>query len=93
MASFKEIQKIMGRQFTIRSQGIYISDEVFRFLRVLCKVENRSASGSIITADEIADSLLKKVIASEYPELMEYQSGMEETEQKMIDAIQERKRA
>lgn len=80
----------MGRQFRIRSEGIYISDEVFRYLRILCKVENRKANGSIITADEIADSLLKKAIAAEYPELGKYQTGIEQTEQEMIDTIQER---
>ena len=81
----------------IRRDPIYISTEVYRWLRLLAKAdfETVRASGefsnpdrpTIKTADEIADTMLRQAIREQHPTLADLQKQINKLEDETIDTL------
>ena len=71
----------------LRDKPLYISYEVWRALWLLAKSEAQSDEGRIVTADEIADQILRQSIREQYPQLMMHQAEIDEMEKKLIESL------
>lgn len=76
--------------FRIRGEPIYVSTEVFRYLKLLAQHTVNESGDSVASTSQIADNILRKAISEEHPELIEFQSEIEEVEQRMKEKIQKR---
>ena len=82
---------------TIRSNPIYISSDVHRWLRLLAKansgmVRTEIMGGSaelprVVTPDEIADQILRQSIREQHPTLPDLQKKIEKLEKETIDTL------
>lgn len=83
----------------IRRDPIYVSTEVWRWLRLLSKAEpvpeNANTSYDTITRratpDQIADQILRQAIREQYPQLAELQKAMDDLEGGIIQALIEQR--
>jgi len=73
---------------TIRSNGIYLSSEVWRWLRLLAKAGSIPEENRILTADEIADQILRQAIREQHPQLAEHEKELDALEKKVIKTLQ-----
>ncbi len=78
----------------IRRDPIYISTDVWKWLRLLAKADrSRSADApveSIVTADEIADDILRQAIREQHPQLPEFQKHIEKLEREIVKTLGEK---
>lgn len=88
----------------IRSNPIYLSTEVWRWLRLLAKAESnkptKDGSGTYdpqvgtylsdrkFTPDEIADTILRQAIREQHPTLAEHQKKIDKLEKELIEELQ-----
>lgn len=63
---------------TIRSEGIYISSDTWRYLRAIS-----AADPDKHTKDQIADELLKEIIESKYPSVVKFTTEIRKLEDDM----------
>ena len=79
-----------------RRDPIYISHEVWRWLRLLAKADkahpknaqDSAASGiAMITPDEIADQILRQAIREQHPQLPEHQKEIDKLEKKLVETL------
>jgi hypothetical protein len=83
----------------IRRDPIYISREVWNWLRLLSKAEpvpeNANTSYDTITRkvtpDEIADQILRQAIREQYPQLAELQKALNDLETGIVQALIEQR--
>ena len=71
----------------IRTDSIYLSTDVCRALWIIAKSKPLPDGGSIMTADEIADGLLREAIAQKYPQLFEHQTRIAEMEKELVKSL------
>jgi hypothetical protein len=79
----------------IRRDPIYVSTEVWRWLRLLAKAEpapeNANTSYDTIsrkvTPDEIADQILRQAIREQHPQLAELQKELDAMEKRTVQAL------
>jgi hypothetical protein len=69
---------------TIRSEPIYLSREVCRALWLLAQAKAPIAEDHHVTADEMADYLLRQLIKDKYPQLFDHQKQIDKLEQELI---------
>lgn len=72
----------------IRRDPIYVSTDVWRWLRLLAKSESIPDENRIMTADEIADQILRQAIREQHPQLAEHQKEIEKLEKQLIRTLQ-----
>ena len=72
----------------IRREPTYLSREVWRALWVLAR-SRASENGQPMSADEMADSLLRKTIKEQWPQIFVHQKRIDELEKKLIGELQE----
>ena len=72
---------------TIRRDPIYVSLDVWRWLRLLAKSDTRPESHAPTTADEIADQILRQAIREQHPQLAEHQKQIEKLEKDLIKQL------
>lgn len=78
---------------SIRKDPIYVSNEVYGWLRLLAKADNVGMEGlphPRTTADEIADQLLRQAIREAHPQLAEHRKEIEKLEEKLLEALQKK---
>jgi hypothetical protein len=83
----------------IRRDPIYVSTEVWRWLRLLSKAEPMPTNANTsydtisrrVTPDEIADQILRQAIREQYPQLAELQKAMDDLEGGVIQALIEQR--
>ncbi len=76
----------------IRNNPIYLSYEVWKWLRLLAKAETNERSGGTngpITPDEIADHILRQAIREQHPQLSEHQKQIDKLEKQLIEELQQ----
>lgn len=73
---------------SIRRDPIYVSLEVWRWLRLIAKSEGAPEEGRIVTADEIADHILRQSIREQHPQLAEHQKEIDKLEKQLIETLQ-----
>ena len=71
----------------IRRDPIYVSVEVWRWLRLLAKSESIPEENRIMTADEIADQILRQAIREQHPQLPEHQKEIDKLEKQLIETL------
>ena len=71
----------------IRRDPIYLSTDVYRALWMLAKSKSPADGGRIMTADELADTLLREAIAQKYPQLFEHQTRIAEMEKELVKSL------
>ena len=71
----------------IRSDSIYLSTDVCRALWVIAKSKSPEDGSRIMTADEIADGMLRESIAQKYPQLFEHQTRVAEMEKELVKSL------
>jgi len=71
----------------LRDKPIYLSYEVWRALWLLAKSEGPAEEGRSVTADEIADQMLRQAIREQYPQLMTHQAEIDKLEKKLIESL------
>jgi len=71
----------------LRDKPLYISYEVWRALWLLAKSEGQPEEGRIVTADEIADRILRQSIREQHPQLMMHQAEIDKMEKKLIESL------
>lgn len=76
----------MSWQDKVRGDAILLSYQVHRALRIIAKAASGGVNG-VVTKDQTADELLRKVIAADYPQLGKFQSDIENIEKEMIASI------
>ncbi len=78
---------------SIRRDPIYVSTEVWRWLRLLAKADNAKGKNQevndmgIITADGIADQILRQAIREQHPALVEHTNQIEKLEKEIIKTL------
>ena len=72
---------------SIRRDPIYVSIEVWRWLRLLAKSESIPEENRIMTADEIADTLLRQAIREQHPQLSAHQKEIDKLEKQLIETL------
>ncbi len=80
---------------TIRRDPIYLTTEVWRWLRLLAKAETNERGGGVngpITVDEIADQILRQAIREQHPQLADHQKQIEKLEKQLVEALQQGKK-
>lgn len=76
---------------SIRRDPIYISTEVYGWLRLLAKADNVGRDErSYATADEIADELLRQAIREQHPALADHRKEIEKLEEKLLESLQKK---
>ncbi len=78
----------------IRNNAIYLSYEVWKWLRLLAKAETNKRGGGPngpITPDEIADQVLRQAIREQHPQLADHQKQIDKLEKQLIEALQQGK--
>ena len=89
----------LGESQVIRRDPIYISSDVYRWLRLLAKAKlptaeyetNFGAELRKVTADEIADQILRQSIREQHPTLQEGLREIEKMEKKIIENLKHEK--
>ncbi len=77
----------LNQDMSIRRDPILLSYDTWRWLRLLAKSESSPEDGRIMTADEMADNLLKQVIKEKWPQLMEFQKETDKREKELIKTL------
>lgn len=74
---------------TIRREPTYLSTEVWRALWVLAKSmrPEDGEPGRVMTADHLADDLLRATIRDKFPQLLEHQKAVEKLEKELIKTL------
>jgi hypothetical protein len=70
---------------SIRRDPIYLSYDVWRELRLLAKAQ--TDEGNILTADQVADEILRQVLTERYPELREHEKQVANMEKELIKTL------
>lgn len=78
---------------SIRRDPILLSYDTWRWLRILAKSESSPEDGRIMTADEMADNLLKQVIKERWPQLMEHAKQVDKLEKELIKTLNDNSNA
>ncbi len=79
---------------TIRPNAVYLSYEVWKWLRLLAKAETNERGGDMngpCTPDEIADHILRQAIREQHPQLPEHQKQIDKLEKQLVEALQQGK--
>lgn len=71
----------------IRRDPIYLSSEVYRALWLVSKINRSQGKDEIITPDEVADLMLRKSIAENYPAVFEHQKNVEKLEKELLKSL------
>jgi hypothetical protein len=69
----------------IRRDPIYLSYETWRELRLLAKAQ--TSDGNIMTADQVADEILRQVLTERYPELRQHENEVAKMEKELIKKL------
>jgi hypothetical protein len=72
-------------QMSIRRDPIYLSYDVWRELRLLAKAQ--TDEGNIVSADQVADEMLRQMISEKYPQLGEHQKKVGKMERELIKTL------
>lgn len=75
---------------SIREKPIYISNEVGRWLWLLSRAEQVTLQDSVhtmITPDQIADSILRQAIREQHPQLAEHDKALQQLEKQTIESL------
>lgn len=70
---------------SIRRDPIYLSYDVWRELRLLAKAQ--TDEGNIVTADQVADDMLRATLTAKYPQLSEHQKAVAKMEKALIKTL------
>ena len=70
---------------SIRDKPLYLSYDVWRALWLLSRSE--SSECKIVTADEIADQILRQSIREQHPQLMTHQAEIDKLEKSLIESL------
>ena len=70
---------------SIRRDPIYLSYDVWRELRLLAKAQ--TDEGNIVTADQVADDMLRQVLTERYPQLQKHQKDVAKLERDLIKTL------
>ena len=73
----------------IRRDPLYVSSDVWRWLRLLSKAQGIPEEGRIVTPDEIADQILRVGIERNYPQIRYHQREVDALEKKVIESLQD----
>jgi len=70
----------------IRRDPIYLSSEVWRACWLLAKARSPEPNegGHIMTADQMADDLLRDILNEKFPKLLEHQKTVEKMERELL---------
>jgi len=73
----------------IRREPTYLSTEVWRALWLLSKAKSPEPNegGHIVTADQMADDLLRETLKEKYPKLLEHQKAVEKLERELLKTL------
>jgi hypothetical protein len=69
----------------IRRDPIYLSYDVWRELRLLAKAQ--TDEGNIVSADQVADEMLRQILSEKYPQLGEHQKKVVKMERELIKTL------
>jgi hypothetical protein len=72
---------------TIRRDPIYLSTEVSRALWILAHARSPEDGSRIMTADEMADTILREAITQKYPQLLEHQKRITKMEAELVKSL------
>jgi hypothetical protein len=75
----------------IRREPIYLRTEVWHAVELISQARTRRLASGFVTTEDVAESLLCEVIASKFPQLLEYQRELNELEAKFIATLEEEK--
>ena len=71
---------------SIRREPTYLSKEVWWACWMIAKTKV-SENGNIMTADEMADTLLREVIEERFPKLVKYQKRIAKVEANLLKIL------
>ncbi len=74
---------------SIRREPTYLTYEVYAALRLLAKARSTEMESGTVTADGLANEMLRAHIAENYPQLFEHQKNVEKLEREMIKTLGE----
>ena len=69
----------------IRRDPIYLTYDVWRELRLLAKAQ--TDEGNIVTADQVADTMLRQVLTERYPQLREHEKEVAKMEKQLLKTL------
>ena len=72
---------------SIRRDPVYLSYDVWRELRLLAKAQ--TDEGNIVTADQVADTLLRSVLTERYPQLRDHEKEVAKMERELLKRLNE----
>jgi hypothetical protein len=78
---------------SIRRDPIYISSEVWRWLRLIAKSrpetdrETLNSGRATLSPDEVADVILRKAVEQWYPELITAVKELDKKEKEIIESL------
>ncbi len=84
-----ESKRQTGNRMNIRRDPIYVSIEVWRWLRLLAKAEPRPEGHPPSTPDEVADQILRQAIREQHPTINEHQKEIDKLEKALITKLGE----
>jgi hypothetical protein len=70
---------------SIRRDPIYLEYDTWRELRLLAKAQ--TDEGNIVTADQVANDMLRKALTDSYPQLQEHQKQVAKLERELIKTL------
>ena len=75
----------------LRREGTYLSNDVWRACRLIAKskgtITDEQGLQRTVTADEIADDILRRVIKAEYPQTLEYLKQTAKLESELVKQL------
>lgn len=74
---------------SIRRDPIYLEYDVWRELRLIAKAQ--TGEGNIVTADQVANDLLRVTLTERWPQLLEHQKQVAKMERQLIKQLGEGK--
>lgn len=69
----------------IRRDPIFLSYDVWRELRLIAKAQ--TDEGNIVTADAVADTMLRQVLTERYPQLRDHEKQVAKMEKELIKTL------
>jgi hypothetical protein len=72
---------------SIRRDPIYLSSEIWRALWILAKSKSPKEGERLMTADEMADEMLREAIKLHFPQLLEHQKQVAKMETDLVKSL------
>ncbi len=72
---------------SIRREPTYLSYEVYAALRLLAKSRSSEMESGTVTADGLANEMLRAYITEKHPQLFEHQKQIEKLERELIKTL------